>query len=45
MLGKMLFQISEVDEEEWATAWKKYYHPVKFLNVLRLCRLGKNINL
>jgi ribosomal protein L11 methyltransferase len=21
--------ISEVHEEEWATAWKKYYHPVK----------------
>lgn len=21
--------ISEVNEEEWATAWKKYYHPVK----------------
>ncbi len=20
---------SEVDEEDWATAWKKYYHPVK----------------
>ncbi|WP_338470302.1 50S ribosomal protein L11 methyltransferase [Niallia sp. XMNu-256] len=21
--------LSEVNEEEWATAWKKYYHPVK----------------
>ncbi|WP_088008026.1 50S ribosomal protein L11 methyltransferase [Indiicoccus explosivorum] len=21
--------ISEVNEEQWATAWKKYYHPVK----------------
>lgn len=21
--------ISELNEEEWATAWKKYYHPVK----------------
>ena len=21
--------MSEVHEEEWATAWKKYYHPVK----------------
>jgi ribosomal protein L11 methyltransferase len=22
-------QTHEVDEEDWATAWKKYYHPVK----------------
>ena len=22
-------QTNEVDEEDWATAWKKYYHPVK----------------
>jgi ribosomal protein L11 methyltransferase len=22
-------KISEVDEEDWATAWKKYYHPEK----------------
>lgn len=28
-LGKNEVTISEVDEEEWATAWKKYYHPVK----------------
>ncbi len=26
-LNKM--QTSEVDEEDWATAWKQYYHPVK----------------
>ena len=24
-----MYLISEVHEEEWATAWKKYYHPVK----------------
>ncbi|WP_299087766.1 50S ribosomal protein L11 methyltransferase [uncultured Metabacillus sp.] len=28
-LGKNQITISEVNEEEWATAWKKYYHPVK----------------
>ncbi|MEH7353208.1 50S ribosomal protein L11 methyltransferase [Neobacillus drentensis] len=28
-LGKNDVTISEVHEEEWATAWKKYYNPVK----------------
>jgi ribosomal protein L11 methyltransferase len=28
-IGKNTVTISEVNEEEWATAWKKYYHPVK----------------
>jgi ribosomal protein L11 methyltransferase len=28
-LGQNSISISEVNEEEWATAWKKYYHPVK----------------
>ncbi|RNF41010.1 50S ribosomal protein L11 methyltransferase [Planococcus salinus] len=28
-LGANVITISEVNEEEWATAWKKYYHPVK----------------
>lgn len=28
-LGRNEITISEVNEEEWATAWKKYYHPVK----------------
>lgn len=28
-LGPNKVTISEVNEEEWATAWKKYYHPVK----------------
>lgn len=28
-LGKNQVSISEINEEEWATAWKKYYHPVK----------------
>lgn len=28
-IGKNDVSISEVNEEEWATAWKKYYNPVK----------------
>ncbi|HET7628408.1 MAG TPA: 50S ribosomal protein L11 methyltransferase [Bacillales bacterium] len=28
-LGRNTVTISEVHEEEWATAWKKYYKPVK----------------
>ncbi|MBM7691817.1 ribosomal protein L11 methyltransferase [Peribacillus deserti] len=28
-LGRNHISISEVNEEEWATAWKKYYNPVK----------------
>ncbi|WP_338451566.1 50S ribosomal protein L11 methyltransferase [Niallia oryzisoli] len=28
-IGKNSVSLSEVHEEEWATAWKKYYHPVK----------------
>lgn len=29
-LNKM--KTSEVDDEDWATAWKQYYHPVKISN-------------
>lgn len=28
-IGLNRVSIMEVNEEEWATAWKKYYHPVK----------------
>ncbi|MGI8383293.1 50S ribosomal protein L11 methyltransferase [Robertmurraya sp. P23] len=28
-IGRNTVTVSEVNEEEWATAWKKYYHPVK----------------
>ncbi|SET64906.1 ribosomal protein L11 methyltransferase [Salinibacillus kushneri] len=28
-IGKNKVTISEINEEEWATAWKKYYKPVK----------------
>lgn len=28
-IGKNKISISEIHEEDWATAWKQYYHPVK----------------
>ncbi|GGA32544.1 50S ribosomal protein L11 methyltransferase [Psychrobacillus lasiicapitis] len=31
-LGHNSVTVQEVDEEDWATAWKKYYHPVKISN-------------
>ena len=31
-LGENKVTISEVDEQDWSTAWKKYYHPVKLSN-------------
>ncbi|TQR10609.1 50S ribosomal protein L11 methyltransferase [Psychrobacillus soli] len=31
-LGHNRVTVQEVDEEDWATAWKKYYHPVKISN-------------
>lgn len=27
-LGENVVSVNEVNEEDWATAWKKYYHPV-----------------
>ena len=35
-LGKNQVNVSEVDEEDWATAWKKYYHPIKVSNRLTI---------
>lgn len=31
-IGEGTVTLHEVDEEDWATAWKKYYHPVKISN-------------
>ncbi|WP_431029742.1 50S ribosomal protein L11 methyltransferase [Lysinibacillus sp. LZ02] len=28
-VGENILTLCEVDEEDWATAWKQYYHPVK----------------
>lgn len=35
-LGKNTIIISEVNEEEWATAWKKYYKPVKITDKITI---------
>lgn len=31
-IGHNIVTMSEVNEEDWATAWKQYYHPVKISN-------------
>lgn len=28
-LGRLAIETANVDEEDWSTAWKKYYHPTK----------------
>lgn len=28
-IGENVLTLCEIDEEDWATAWKQYYHPVK----------------
>jgi len=28
-LGRLAIETSSINEEDWATAWKKYYHPTK----------------
>lgn len=33
-LGRLAIEMTSVNEEDWSTAWKKYYHPTK---------IGKNI--
>ena len=35
-IGKNEITSSEVVEEEWATAWKKYYHPVRITRYLTI---------
>ena len=32
--GRLVIETSSINEEDWSTAWKKYYHPTK---------IGKNI--
>lgn len=35
-IGKNTMTVSEVAEEDWATAWKKYYHPVRVTRYLTI---------
>lgn len=35
-IGKNIVTVSEVEESNWATAWKKYYHPVRITRLLTI---------
>ncbi|MFV0560022.1 MAG: 50S ribosomal protein L11 methyltransferase [Enterococcus sp.] len=35
-IGKNEMTVSEVEESNWATAWKKYYHPVRITRMLTI---------
>lgn len=35
-IGKNIVEVSEVEESDWATAWKKYYHPVRVTRYLTI---------
>jgi ribosomal protein L11 methyltransferase len=35
-IGKNEISVSEVDEEDWATAWKKYYKPIRISNLITI---------
>ena len=43
-IGANVVTISEVNEEEWATAWKKYYHPVKISQRFTIVPTWENYN-
>lgn len=35
-IGKNVVSVSEVSDTDWATAWKKYYHPVRISRYLTI---------
>lgn len=35
-IGENIVEVSEVEESDWATAWKKYYHPVRVTRYLTI---------
>lgn len=41
-IGPNKFILSEVDEEDWATAWKKYYKPMKVGNRITIAPTWEN---
>ena len=43
-IGLNKVSIMEVNEEEWATAWKKYYHPVKISEKFTIVPTWENYN-
>ncbi len=40
-IGLNKITLSEVNEEDWATAWKKYYKPVKISERITITQHGK----
>ncbi|BAL61847.1 50S ribosomal protein L11 methyltransferase [Melissococcus plutonius] len=44
-IGKNQLTISEVLEEDWATAWKKYYHPVRITRFLTIVPSWENYHI
>lgn len=40
--GKNAITLSEINEEEWATAWKKYYKPVKVSDKITIIPTWEN---
>ncbi|ENH97517.1 ribosomal protein L11 methyltransferase [Gracilibacillus halophilus YIM-C55.5] len=43
-IGLNKITLSEVNEEDWATAWKKYYKPVKISDKVTITLRGKITN-
>ena len=41
-IGKNLVSLNEVAETDWATAWKKYYHPVRITRMLTIVPSWEN---
>ncbi|NJE64096.1 50S ribosomal protein L11 methyltransferase [Enterococcus durans] len=41
-IGKNSVTASEVEESNWATAWKKYYHPVRITRMLTIVPSWEN---
>lgn len=41
-IGKNSVTTSEVEESNWATAWKKYYHPVRITRMLTIVPSWEN---
>ena len=43
--GKLTFQSESIREEDWETAWKKYYHPVRIGKHIVVCPCWKECTL
>lgn len=41
-LGNLSFQVNDVNDDDWATAWKKYYHPVQITEQITVAPTWEN---